>query len=149
MDNLQILYSVLRHFPSRGPAGLSKIKDAVGQFKLICRLLRMNAIEPDAQFLSEAIATCQAQRNDVIHSIWIKEPETGQLMMCLFRGEWSTESGMEDKSRKTNPEGRPYTLEEAKSLTNLIDGTIEELLTFNALLYERQSSLQKSQSPSP
>jgi hypothetical protein len=129
-----------------------KDQDGAEQFKLLCRLLRMKGIETRTELdpIAAAIRSCQSQRNDIAHSIWVISPITNKPMICLFRGEWSKDDDVEVKSRKFNPEGRAYPIEEAISLINLIDGAITSLETlYNELCDIRHTSLQKPQLPSP
>jgi hypothetical protein len=127
-------------------------QDGAEQFKLLCRLLRLKGIETKTELnpIATAIRSCQSQRNDIAHSVWVVSPFTRNFMICLFRGEWSKDDDVEVKSRKLNPEGRAYPIEEAISLVSLIEGTITSLEALYSELCEiPRTSSQKSPPPSP
>lgn len=128
-----------------------KDQDGAEQFKLLRRLLRLKGItvKMDLNSIAADIRSCQAQRNDIAHSVWLKSPYTNNLMICLFRGEWSKEDDVEEKSRKLNPEGRPYPLEEAITLVRRLDDTIGSLgRLYNELYGILRASPQISRAPS-
>jgi hypothetical protein len=128
-----------------------KDQDGAEQFKLLIRLLRLKEIgvKGDLQSIRASIRQCQSQRNDLAHSVWVRSPQTNNIMICLFRGEWSKDDEVEERSRKLNPEGRAYPIEEAVSLVNLIDETIKLLGNLYNEIYDiLNTSPQKCQPPS-
>jgi hypothetical protein len=103
---------------------------------------RKISVSADLQTLREAIDKCRQQRDALAHGLWFKDPQhPNRLFLGRFSGQWSPPGMKGKRKRRIYPEAPEYSLEEARSLLALIDGTTEAIYDLEA---EIESALKAS-----
>ena len=85
----QLVYLLLDVTPAEGRIAIRDRREPE-YLDMICDLLDLNSfsIPPPVTQLRHDIAACSQFRNLVTHSIWVRHPETHELMAQLTRGQW-------------------------------------------------------------
>jgi hypothetical protein len=119
----QFIYNLLKVDPKRGRVGANhptKLKD---RLTIILNLMSLEGIDlpKDEQAkLRTILEDCDSDRDCLAHGVWARSTKHGRLMLRLARGTWQVAGGR--TSRAITPEGRAYTVDNARKVTSRLSG---------------------------
>jgi hypothetical protein len=149
----QLAYRLLDVTPAEGRIAVRDLREA-DYLDMVCQLLELNNLRTPLgvpQLHTDLVAWGQF-RNLVSHGIWVRHPETGELMAQLTRGQWDKSKLPRGRklSRQILTEAVPVTLSDLQKAVREIHSIGQRLEAFWRQLDKALSrpSLGKSQRPS-
>lgn len=100
-------------------------------------LFALKALIPEFPFkvFWEELKEINAQRNNLVHGIWLRHPKTRAIWLRLTRGHWKrTEAGLPKVRRVIRPEAIPMTAKEARKVTIRTQKAIRQMDDLGAIL---------------
>ena len=105
------------------------------------------SISADLPGIRNALDACISQRDALAHGLWIDDPNyPNRLFLRQTAGNWTPPGKIGKHKRRIHPQAAEYVLEDAKSLVELIDATIQAVYDLEE---EINSALKASPAKSP
>ncbi len=142
---LNILLYLLLDVPSSFGRLAVREPRATDRFDLAHELLELHEIvigDIDLDVVRQAIEQAMNQRDQLAHSVWVRDPENGQLHLRLTRGAWQPVEGQRGKTKRAIlPETVLYGVADCRSLRKLIRATLGEI---EHIAREAEKAMQRS-----
>jgi hypothetical protein len=95
---------------------------------IICDLISLKNVETDVDLigLRKSLVSITTQRDLLAHGTWVKDPQSKAFVLRLVKGSWKqpVKSKKMQTKRSRKPRVPQYGIEECRSLSRLINGTI-------------------------